>query len=279
MIRKASVLLALCLLLGLAARADAPRVILYSAYQQEGWGDRVEVFWVDRSGGLWTLSGSASSLKWPSDPEAQAKYLNETNAAVQTGALSSDDALALASLAWSVEDHGRQMGAGTMLDYGVSANFAVRYDGDGVPACVLLSAYGARAFSNPDDDALALNFALAKLTAQGISDEELMRALGINPVSLPEFCGYDPAALYGATLTAQYMDCEEGPIPVELDDAEEQRIRNLALNGSVVMKANALEVTGGSTDYIFRDQNGEVVAVISLYDGLLFTGDGMYVIK
>lgn len=99
---------------------------------------------------------------------------------------------------------------------------------------------------------------------------------GFAPVRLSDFCGYDADALEGATLTANYIDCEEGILPVTLDAAESERIRALAMHASVTNKANDFDVSGDITVYTFTNAAGETLASISLHDGLLVWTDGMY---
>ena len=46
-----------------SARAERPRIILYTAYRQVGWGDAVHIGCVDENGGLWAAKGYDSELK------------------------------------------------------------------------------------------------------------------------------------------------------------------------------------------------------------------------
>ena len=47
------------------AQAERPKIILYTAYRQMGWGDAVQIGAVDENGGLWAVIGSDAELKWP----------------------------------------------------------------------------------------------------------------------------------------------------------------------------------------------------------------------
>ena len=60
----ACALCAICALLGapLLAAAEAARPILLTAYQQEGWGDAVQIGYVDEEGGLWLIVGQDRDL-------------------------------------------------------------------------------------------------------------------------------------------------------------------------------------------------------------------------
>jgi|GEM_PF-1239736 len=274
--RKLSTIVVLCLMLCLSARAETSRVILYTAYEQQGWGDRVQAVFIDEDGGVWEVSGFAANMRWPSSPEAQAKYLSEEASAEPMGALIHDDLFALESLIAAVEDQGRGQRPGLYCDFGTSCSYAVRYDAGGEPSCVLLGAYGDHAFANTDPNAQALYASLLRLSSPEASDEDIMSAVGLQPVALSDFCGYDPASLNDAELTALFMGCEGGPIPVDLSEEEAQRIRRLAQYGSVAIKANAIDVTGGYTAYRFSDRDDNTIADIALYGGLLYWSDGMY---
>ena len=144
---------------------------------------------------------------------------------------------------------------------------------------MLLGAYGDLAFANTDPNAQALYASLLRLSSSDASDEDIMNAVGLRPVALSDFCGYNPAALNDAELTALFMDCEGGPIPMDLSEEEVERIRRLAQYGSVTLKANAIDVTGGYTAYRFSDGDDNTVADIALYNGLLYWSDGMYCLK
>ena len=132
--RKLSMIVVLCLMLCLPAHAETSRVILYTAYEQQGWGDRVQAVFIDEAGSVWEENGFASNMGWPPSPEAQAKYLSEMNSAAPMGALTHDDLFALESLIAAVEDQGRSLRPGLYSDFGTSRSYAVRYDASGEPS-------------------------------------------------------------------------------------------------------------------------------------------------
>lgn len=278
--RKLCLILLLCLLAGLAASAETPRPILCSVYEQEGWGDRVTISFVDEKGGLWTGEGSASRMDWTGDLEDKALRMPQLDDLNNVGELSHDDLFAVKSLVASVEDQGRKLSAGMMLDYGIVFDYAIRYSRDGEPECVLLNANGDSVFANSDANAQGLRLWLVRAFAQGgnLDQDQVLAALGIVPTSMPAFCGYDATAIPTAEVTAMLMDCEAGPIPVELSEKEINRFRELATKGRVLCKANAMETTGNIHSILFRDAEGNTITVLEFYEGLLVRSDGMYYI-
>ena len=96
------------------------------------------------------------------------------------------------------------------------------------------------------------------------------------PVTLAEFCGFDPAELAGATIEAFLIDCEAGPVPLD-EDCEWVRVA--AMNGVVLGKANEEFVTGGTACFSFLDAEGRLIASLEFYHGLLVRNDGMYAIE
>lgn len=274
--RKLCTLIAVCLALCPIARAEAPRPILYSAYLQQGWGDRVAISAIDEAGGLWTLSGYASSMGWPDSPAEQALYLSAADSRAPAGALGSEELTALKSLVAAVEGQGDRLSPGQTLDYGTTRIYAVRYDADGTPDCVLLYAYGDNMFANTDYNAQALTLALARAFSDGAEFDPGQLPGGFQPVALSAFCGYDPAALANAAVSAVLIDCEAGPQALEVSDGEAESLRRLAREGRVTGKANALCTTGGYVVFAFTGADGGELASFSLYHGLLVREDGMY---
>ena len=69
----------LAFLISVPGYADKPpvRPILYTYYRQLGWGDSVQIGYVDSNGDLWALKGNDSELEWPGGRENQLRYLEE----------------------------------------------------------------------------------------------------------------------------------------------------------------------------------------------------------
>ena len=61
----------------LAHAETAPRPILFTYYRQLGWGDRIEIGYVDSKGDLWSLDGNDGNLHWPYQAAEQIRYLEE----------------------------------------------------------------------------------------------------------------------------------------------------------------------------------------------------------
>ena len=120
-------LLALCLLLTLwtPVLAETPRIILYTAYTQMGWGDRMQAGCVDENGGLWGIEGHDGELNWPYGWEDQIAYLEQC-AKVKIGEMSGEDLFDLKGLIACAEPQDVKV-RGWMNDAGTETSRAVRY--------------------------------------------------------------------------------------------------------------------------------------------------------
>ncbi len=250
------------------AEAEAPRIMLFTFYEQMGWGDRVEAGCVDDAGVLWTLSGSAAEICWRYGEEYE--YLSGA-ALTPAGKLEGE---ALFDLAGMVECVQAQEGGPSPVaeDAGTEQSWAVRQDG----TRVLLGMSGDEMFENMDPTAQALYLRLRELFPSVTCYGEGMGPAGFQPVSLAEFCGYDPETVRGAALRCADQDCEAGSIQRELSPEEEEEIRELAVAGRVTGKENCAMVTGGTRSFSFYDEADRCVASLEFYRGLLVRPDGMY---
>lgn len=268
----AAVALALCL--AASAIAERSELLLYTVYEQVGWGDTVQVGCVDEDGGLWTLEGSAAELGWPYKLEEQLDYLASSSRLQKVGELDHEDVFAIESLIYEVED--RYEGAtGVACDAGVQISYAMQYDRDGACTPVRLGMSGDDMYENTDPNAQALYARLKALFPNVTCFGDNMGPAGFQPVPVAEFCHIDTAALEGTKIVGWYDDCEEGPIPMG-DDADVEAARDIVLHGVVTGKANAIETSGDIDVYVFYDKDDNYVASIDLYHGLLVWYDGMY---
>ena len=255
-----------------AAGQDTP--LLYTCYRQMGWGDSVQIGWIDREGGLWLLTGHDSSLRWPYKTEEQLAYLRSCRDAVRMGTLTREDLFDLRGMAASVQAR-EVRPVGAACDAGTERSYAVKEDG----TCVLLGMSGDDMYENTDPTAQALYWTLRQLFPQVRCYGGTMGPAGFQPVSVASFCGYDPDKIPGSAVTAVHMDCEAGAVPLELDENAADRLRQLAVHGTVTGKANCTMVTGGTTCVCFSDSQGNPIASLEFYEGLLVRGDGMYRLK
>ena len=280
--KKAVCLLVLCLFLlpvfaAGAEQAGPSGILLYTAYRQMGWGDRVQAGCVDENGLLWFVSGYDSELKWPYRAAEQIAWLEGTGYLVCIGRLGSDELFALKSLVLSAEDQGSVL-VPAANDAGTEFSYAVRCDPDGTPVPVLLGASGDSMFENTDPNAQALYLLLRQLFPRVTcyAGEGSMGPLGFIPVSAAAFCGWDVTDLAGCAVTGIREDCEEGPVPLEIDPETRSDLLDLVLNGKVTGKASAVQASGGTTLYTFLDAEGSVRLSLTLCGGLLVMPDGMY---
>ncbi len=263
----------LALLISVPGYADKPpvRPILYTYYRQLGWGDSVQIGYVDSNGDLWALKGNDSELEWPGGRENQLRYLEE-HQFEKIGKLDHDDLFDLESLVGVVKkDEGPALPVAN--DAGTESTYAIQYDRDGNASTVLLGMSGDDVYENLDPNAQGLYLAARRLfpfvTCYGGS----IGPVDFIPVSLTSFCHLGD--LHGASVKAYYMDCETGPKERDLSKEEQSDIINEIMNSNVTGKVSATDITGGFTDYYFSIGNEEL-GHISIYNGKLYHSDGMY---
>ncbi len=279
--RKFQLIAVIVLMVGFlgSAQAERPRIILYTAYRQVGWGDAVQIGCVDETGGLWTAKGYDSELKWPYGWEKQIAYLQASDALAEAGKLSHDELFALKSLVNAVSaPEGKP--SGWMCDAGTESSYALRCDREGSAEAILLGMTGDDFLENTDPNAQALYLKLRLLFPfVRCYADEIDKSWGFQPVPLAAFCGLEGIDWDSVTVSAVYEDCEAGPRELEVTEDEANRVISLMKNGAVTGKENALGVTGGTKVLFFTDRSGKVLGSITLYNGLLVRNDGMYSVQ
>ena len=262
-------------LLPFSACAEAsPRPILYTYYRQMGWGDRIELAYVDSDGDLWALDGHDGNLHWPYKTDEQLRFLAE-NSFEKIGRLKSDDLFDLKSLVNAVRESD-EPSYPAACDAGTEKTYAVRYDRAGNAEAILLGMSGDDVFENTDPNAQGLYLAARRLfpgvTAYGGS----MGPAGFIPADLADFCGL--GSLSGATVRASYNDCESGPSEISLSREQQKQILEAVRSSVVTGKVSACDTTGGYRTYSFF-QGDRYLGGINIYEGLLYRSDGMYSIE
>ena len=271
--------LAAALLAGTAAAAgsEKPRIILYTCYENlYPDGLQLQAGCVDDTGKFWTLDRMGSDYDWSVGMDEYLAGLLEAGELTPAGELKSMDLFELKSLIVSVEDRGNETEA-VCEGAGAESSYALDWDYDGNVRKVLLGVSGDSRFENTDDNARAL-YRLLREFFPGVENYAYsdMGPQGFRPVSLIEYCGWQDIDFSKVTFSCADMDCEAGPITVELTDEDREGILDLIMTRKVTGKANATLVTGGTTVYYFTDENGEYLDGLELYRGLLVTNDGMY---
>ena len=272
-----------CLLLtgtgAVSAEPDAPRIILYTYYRQMGWGDRVQIGWVDEDGGFRLLTGHDSRLEWPYKPAEQLEYLSQAEKFDAEDTLRHDDIFSIQSLVCNVEDRGsRSIPAAN--DAGTEKSYAVRYSKDGEPEFILLGMSGDDFFENLDPNAQALYLLLRRLFPAVTSYAYgPIGPQGFAPVPFAAFTGLDPDALMNADVKAVLMDCEAGPIPLEITAESKAALLSLIRNGRVTGRADCVVSTGGMTEYSFFDEDDNWIGSVEFEDGLLVWDAGHYYVE
>jgi hypothetical protein len=251
-----------------------PRPVLYTYYRQMGWGDRIELAYVDSDGDLWALNGYDANLHWPYKAEEQLQFLEE-NKFENIGKLKHDDLFDLTSLVNSVTESDAPSHPAA-CDAGTERTYAVQYDRDGNAKAVLLGMSGDDWFENEDPNAQGLYLAARRLFPHVTCYGGLMGPVGFIPVSIVNFCKLGD--LTGATVKACFIDCESGPSEISLSRKDQAQILYDVQNCIVTGKVSAADTTGGYRDYSFF-QGDKYLGGISIYEGLLYCSDGMYSIE
>ena len=270
-----SILLLVFLLPTQSVKAESSSVpILFTYYRQMGWGDRVEIGYLDDKGNCWILKGSDSDLEWPFNAEEQIQFL-QNHDFEKTGTLKFDDLFALKSLISSVKaSDGKSQPAAN--DAGTERTYAVRYDRDGTADPILLGMSGDDMFENTDYNAQGLYLAARSLFPEVTAYGGDMGPSGFVPIRITEFCNLGD--LNGATVHAVYNDCEEGSIEIDLSRSEQREILNLIGNGYVTGKVNAIGTTGDFRTYSFY-RGDQYLGFVDICGDLLYASDGMYSIS
>ena len=275
--KKCSLILAflLILLIPVAACAERePVPILYTYYRQMGWGDRVEIGYVDSNGDCWMLSGADSELEWPFHSEDQLRYLSE-HIFEKIDTMKFDDRFALESLIGSVKVSDEKSHP-VADDAGTERTYAVRYRKDEAPELILLGMSGDDMFENTDPNAQGLYLAARNLFPGVTAYGDGMGPAGFIPVNIAEFCGLSD--LTGASVKAVFNDCEAGPHNIDMSRPEQDEILSLISGGVVTGKVSAISTTGGYRTYYFY-RGSEHLGSVDICDGLLYRNDGMYSIE
>lgn len=267
-----------------AANGDANiskslKPILVTAYRQVGWGDSVQIGYVDENGGLWFLEGYDHDLMWPYNQAEQLSWIASAKGFTSLGTLSFDDLFVLNSLIQCVEDQGADW-TPAANDAGTETSYAVLYTEDAVET-IMLGISGDDRFENTDATAQALYLFLRKTFPDVTSyyGEPLMAPVGFQTLSLLDFCGYSELELKGLRVMRTDIDCEAGTEPVLLSDDEAAEIYEQILRSRITGKHSCMITTGGSTVYSFLDETGETVATFEYYHDLLVRRDGMYIVE
>ena len=270
-------LVLLCALTGVATEesAERPDIILYTAYRQVGWGDRIQVGCLDERGGLWLLIGHDGKLKWPYQAEQQVEYLKESQDLEKTGEMGSDDLFALKSLIICTQAQ-EVKPRSAANDAGVEVSYAVRYGEDGTAEPILLGMSGDSCFENTDENAQALYRWVHLLFPQVTCYGAQMGPSGFAPVPVRTFCKLEQVDFQSCRIEAVYNDCETGPHPIEVTKEDLKTLEQIVMNGQVTGKANALMTTGDTTQALFFDKDGTLLGSLEFCQGLLVTGNGMY---
>ena len=273
--------LAIALLAGTAAAEaqDTPRIILYTCYTNLfPDGMELQAGCVDEDGGLWTLELQDADLNGYATLGEYLAAMMKAGKMTAAGKIEGIDPFELNSLVVCTEDRGKELEA-VCEGGGAESSYAVAWDVDDNATEILLGVSGDSKFENTDPNAQALYLLLRKwfpgVTNFAYSD---MGPRGFRPVSLIEFCGWQDIDFDKAVINCYLEDCEAGPIEAELAGGEREEIIEIATSWKVTGKANATIVTGGPTTYSFCDAEGNWLASMSLYQGLLVMGDGMYYI-
>lgn len=260
----------------MAAESPSPRIILYTYYRQMGWGDRVQIGWLDDEGTVRLITGYDSTLRWPYKPEEQLAYLEGAETFTAEDILPHDDLFSIKSLVYSVEDQGSKA-IPAANDAGTEKSYAVQYSKEGEPSFVLLGMSGDDFFENFDPNAQALYLRLRLMfpavTSYGYGP---MGPQGFRPVPLAEFIGLDADAILSASVRGYLIDCEEGPIPLELTEKDITALVYLVRNAKVTGKADCVVSTGGVASYSFYDAEEKLIGTVEFEDGLLVWDAGHY---
>ena len=129
-------LLALLLILNPAMAESERTILLYTDYEQLGWGDALQVGWVDSEGEMWLWEGHASETDWPDARDEKTAWMLSRTDAERLGRLSDESLWNLKGLILSLPEV-RPSWQTAACDAGTEESYALR---DG--AAILLGGSG-----------------------------------------------------------------------------------------------------------------------------------------
>ncbi len=282
--RLMTICLAIALLAGLAGAAEGvqepPQIILYTCYTNLfPDGLELQAGCVDEDGGLWTLDLRDADLTGYATVGEYLADKRSTGEMVSAGQVEGIDMFELKSLIYDTEQQDVTLEA-VCEGGGAESSYAIYRDVNGNETEILLGVSGDSKYENTDPDAQALYLLLRKFFPGvdhfAYSD---MGPRGFQPVPVAEFCGWQDIDFSKVVIECGLEDCEEGPIPLELTDGDREEIIEIATTWQVVGKANAMILSGGPKTAGFYDGSGKYLGSLSLFEGLLVLGDGMYYIS
>ena len=261
-------MLALALVMTAALAGPERTILLYTDYEQLGWGDALQVGWVDSEGEMWLWDGHASETDWPGAHDEKIQWMLARKDAVPLGQLSDEALSNIKGLILGLPE-GKPEWQAAACDAGTEESYAVR---DG--AAILLGGSGDDWCENTDPNAQALYLTLRQCFpgVKSYWGEAGMSPQGFQRVSVPVFCGYWGTDFDGGHWTRAKLDCEAGlGEETELDAAPDW-----FADGMVTGKASSMATTGGTTIYTCYDADGLPLASFEFHGDLLVRPDGMY---
>lgn len=250
-----------------------------TTYVQAGWGDSIQIGYIDEDGDLWSLSAKNNDINLPTDAEEQLRFLEENRIGERIGALPEDilsDVLRLVACvsASDTEPVGAADDAGTQL------SCAARSSASGERELIMLGISGDFLLVNTDPAAQAL-YAVLREYFPDVTDYEgeSIAPRGFAEQSLLAFCGITQVIPEDVSVEVCSLDCESGPVP--LDVSAEQAADFLARlpRMRVTGMKNCFCVTGGTTIWTVNTASGEHIASFEFYGDALVRSDGMYSVE
>ena len=253
---------------------QARNIILFTEYQQMGWGEVFQFGALDADGTLWVY-GSTSRGDVPYEAEALLAWAETSDRLEAAGTVSHATLSDIISLVNTVPMQ-KVVTHSYACDAGTQTSYAIRKDRDGKVEIIVLGMAGDDTFENTDPAAQSLYRSLLSLfrsvkSYDGIAN---IAPAGFQTVDILSFCGYEGVDLTKYTMTAYANDCEAGASETEPVMSAED-----IMSMMVTRKQNSISTTGNTITYCFTDTEDNMIAVFEFYNGLLVCSDGMYAVQ
>ena len=253
---------------------QARNIILFTEYQQMGWGEVFQFGALDADGTLWVY-GSTSREDVPYEAEDLLAWAETSDRLEAAGTVSHATLSDIISLVNTVPMQ-KVVTHSCACDAGTQTSYAIRKDRDGKVEIIVLGMAGDDTFENTDPAAQSLYKSLISLfrSVKSYAGEGNIAPAGFQTVDVLSFCGYNGVDLTKYTMTAYANDCETGASETE-PGLSEREIMRMTVTG----KQNSMSTTGNTVTYCFTDASGNTVAAFEFFNGLLVCSDGMYTVE